>query len=95
MAGPLERATTLEPGSQAPSRGLLFAAAAVFAVALAGAGVASSRGALLGLGALAGLVGLGAIVRFAPQRACDCLLLFLVGLTAIPADVTRRSSLRS
>ena len=86
MTGPLERATTLQPGTAAPPRALLFAAAALFAVALAGAGVASSRGALLGLGGLAGLVGLGAIARFAPQRACDSLLLLLVGLTPIPVD---------
>ncbi len=85
MLGPQNRATT-PSDPVAPPRALLLAGAALFAVTLAGAGIASSRGVLLGLAGLAGLVGLGAIARFAPQRACDSLLILLVALTPISVD---------
>ncbi len=76
----------MQPGAVSPSRILLFGGAAIFAVALVAAGSASPRGVALGLGGLAGLVGLGAIVRFAPGRASDALLLLFIGLLAIPVD---------
>lgn len=74
------------PGAATPGRLVLLLAAAVFAIGLVAAGAASSRNALLGLGGLTGLVGLGAIVRFAPRRACDSLLILFIALLAIPID---------
>lgn len=65
---------------------LVAVVAVFFGVVIASAGVSSSGTALLALVALAGVIGLGAIVRFAPQRACDSLLLLFVGLVAIPVD---------
>jgi O-antigen ligase len=67
-------------------RALVVAAAALFAVLLAGAGANSGRTALLTLAGLTGLVGLGVVVRFAPRRACDSLLLLFIALVAIPVD---------
>jgi len=69
------------------SRVLVAVVAVFFGVMLAAAGVSSSSTALLALLGLVGVIGLGAIVRFAPQRACDSLLLLFVGLVAIPIDV--------
>ena len=74
------------PGGAAPARLLVVGGAALFAIALVAAGAASSRNSLLALGGVAGLVGLGAIVRFAPQRASDSLLLVFIALLAIPID---------
>ncbi|MCC6641482.1 MAG: O-antigen ligase family protein [Deltaproteobacteria bacterium] len=87
MAATPERADGIAAGPPAPGRWLLVTGAALFAIALVAAGAASSRNALLGLGGLAGLVGLGAIVRFAPERACDSLLVLFIALVAIPIDV--------
>lgn len=80
----LDGATPRAPhSSQIP---LLAAGGAVFAIVLVAAGSASARNATLVLGMVSGLAGLGAIVRFAPQTACDCLLLLLAATVAIPID---------
>lgn len=84
MTGPPERAWTTSPGP-AP-RALLLVAAALFAILLVAAGSASSRNAALTLGGLGGLVGLLGIVRFAPERTGDSLLLLFIALLAIPVD---------
>lgn len=76
----------MQSGEASSSRIVLFGAAALFAVALTAAATASPRGVALGLGGLAGLVGLGVLVRFAPGRASDGLLLLFIGLVAIPVD---------
>jgi O-antigen ligase len=72
--------------TMADTRLLLALEAACLAAVIAAAGATSSRAALLGVGALAGLVGVAAIVRFAPRRACDSLLLLFIGLVTIPVD---------
>ncbi len=86
MAGTPQQAGAVGPGATGALLAVVMAAAALFAVLLTAAGVSSSRTALLALAGVGGLVGLGAIVRFAPQRACDSLLLLFVALVAIPVD---------
>ena len=65
---------------------LLAVGGAIFAIVLVAVGSGSARNAILVLGMVTGLAGLGAIVRFAPQTACDCLLLLLAATVAIPID---------
>jgi O-antigen ligase len=88
MVGHPESADLGARGIPASSR-LLVVGAVAYAVLLVavGAGVGSPRNVLLGLLALVGAVGLAAIVRFAPQRASDYLVLLFVALIAVPIDV--------
>jgi len=74
-------------GESAASRLALLAGSGVFAVLVALASIGSPKYAGAFLGAFAGLVGLGALVRFAPARTADVLLLAGIGLLAIPVDV--------
>lgn len=72
--------------SHASQLPLLAVGGAVFAIVLVAVGSASARNAILVLGMVTGLVGFGAIVRFAPETACDWLLLLLAATVAIPID---------
>ena len=69
-----------------PPLWLVIALGALLAISLVAVGSGSPRRALLALVGLGGLVGLGAIARFAPRRATDCLFVASVALVAIPID---------
>lgn len=87
IRGTERQAATIPLGTAPPWRGPLIAASSCLVVAIAAAGIASPKPAGALLGGLAGLVCLAALVRFAPTRASDALLLGGVGLLAIPVDV--------